>query len=164
MRHAPLVGSVGLALVLAACGGSPAPPVPPTAAAPQPAPAGSQPAPAGPQPAAAVTAKDAAPAVPSRPEAQYDSKGRRDPFEPPAAREGAAGTSVASAKLTGIVQSAGTVLALVETPDGLGYILKPGDVLGDGRVIEIGRDNVVFSVAPRSGSTISRVVLRLAGD
>ncbi|OLC16336.1 MAG: hypothetical protein AUH29_05325 [Candidatus Rokubacteria bacterium 13_1_40CM_69_27] len=159
MRQTPLVGAVGLAFFLSACGGSPAPPAPapPTAAAPQPAPA-------GPQPAASVTAKEATSPLPTRPEAQYDARGRRDPFDPPSAREGSAGTSVASAKLTGIVQSAGSVLALVETPDGLGYILKPGDVLGDGRVIEIGRDNVVFSVAPRSGSTTSRVVLRLAGD
>lgn len=155
MRQAPPVASVGLALLLSACGGSPPPPVPPTAGSPQPAPP-------GPQPAAAVAAKDAAPPAPTASEGEYDAKGRRDPFEPPSAREGAA--TVASAKLTGIVQSGASVLALVETPDGLGYILKPGDVLGDGRVIEIGRDSVVFSVASRPGSTISRVVLRLAGD
>jgi hypothetical protein len=108
-----------------------------------------------------VTAKDGIPPPPAGP--AYEGKGRRDPFEPPSALEGT-GITVASAKLTGIVQSGARVLALVETPDGLGYILKPGDVLGDGRVVEIGRDSVVFNVAARPGSTISRVVLRLAGD
>jgi hypothetical protein len=55
-------------------------------------------------------------------------------------------------------------MALVETADGLGYILKPGDTLGDGRLVQVGQDSVVFSVAARRGSTTNRVVLRLPGD
>ena len=46
------------------------------------------------------------------------------------------GIEVATAKkLTGIVRGPGTTLALVETQDGIGYILKPGDTLGDGRLV-----------------------------
>ncbi len=55
-------------------------------------------------------------------------------------------------------------MALVETSDGIGYILKVGDTLGNGRLVEIGSDAAIFSVAPRSGSTPKRVVLRLASD
>ena len=65
---------------------------------------------------------------------------------------GPKGLEVATTKLTGIVRGAGTTLALVEAPDGIGYILKPGDTLGDGRVVEIGADTVIFAVAAKPGS------------
>jgi len=78
---------------------------------------------------------------------------------------GPKGLEVATTKLTGIVRGAGTTLALVETQDGIGYILKPGDTLGDGRLVEIGADNVIFAVAVRSGSSsANRVVLKLAAN
>jgi hypothetical protein len=91
-------------------------------------------------------------------------KGRRDPFAPielvqPDVRPYA----VASARLKGIVRGL-PARALLETPDGIGYILKLGDVFADGRLIEIGPDNVVFSVAPRRGTTTDRIVLRLPTD
>lgn len=99
---------------------------------------------------------------PVAPPAQsYEAKGRRDPFETLETREGTGGLNVASTKLTGIVRGQST-LALVETVDGIGYILKPGDTLGDGRLVEIGADSVVFTVTPKPGSTTNRVVLRLA--
>lgn len=155
-----LVISIGLATVLTACGSSPPPPAqppkPPVAAAPQPA------APA-PSPAAA-TSPPAGPAVPDRvgPEIpKYEAKGRRDPFETLEVKDGVR-SPVASAKLTGIVRSARSTLALVETPEGLGYILKPGDTLGDGRLLEIGSDSVVFQVTPKPGAPTNRVVLKLA--
>jgi hypothetical protein len=138
-----------LGLLVAACGG-PAPTPPP----------------GGP------TAKPAAPGAPAadapKPEVRstgYEAKGRRDPFEVLSAREGTAG-AVSAAKLTGIIRRAnGTALALVETPDGLGYILSPGDTLGEGRLLEIGPNNVVFSVPSSSGGpTPNRVMLKLAGD
>ena len=136
--------SVGLAVMLAACGSTP-PPVPskPSAA--------SQPAAAQAVPAEVVVA------VP-----KYDAKGRRDPFETLEAREGSGGLTVAATRLTGIVRSNRSALALVEAPDGIGYILKPGDTLGDGRLLEIGSDSVVFVVAPKTGAPSNRVVLRLA--
>ena len=153
-----LLGAAGLALLVGACGGSPtpppaAPPKPPIAAAPA-APA----KPAAPAPGAAGAAAPApAPAeVPT-----YEAKGRRDPFETLEVREGAGGLTVASTKLTGIVRGR-TTLALIEAPDGIGYILKPGDTLGDGRLLEIGSDSVVFAVTPKPGAPTNRVVLRLA--
>lgn len=94
----------------------------------------------------------------------YDRKGRRDPFEPtaPAFADGASLT-VTSARLKGIVRGR-TPRALLETSDGLGYILKVGDAFADGRLTEIGADSVVFSVRPRPGSTTDRVILRLPDD
>jgi hypothetical protein len=94
----------------------------------------------------------------------YERKGRRDPFETLETREGPRGATVASARLTGIVRSGSGTLVLVETPDGLGYILRRGDTLADGRLVEIGPEAVIFEVAPRSGAPGSRVVLKLAGE
>jgi hypothetical protein len=144
-----------LGLLVAACG-SPAPTTPPLPGGP----AGkTAPAPGAP------TAEAQKLEVPPGASSGYEPKGRRDPFEVPSAREGVG--TVSSAKLTGIIRRAnGTALALVETPDGLGYILTPGDTLGEGRLLEIGPNSVVFSVPASSaaGPTSNRVVLKLAGD
>ena len=94
----------------------------------------------------------------------YEPKGRRDPFVALDLRAGPKGLDVATTKLTGIVRSAMTTLALVETQEGIGYILKPGDTLGDGRLVEIGADNVVFAVGAKPGSPTNRVVLKLAAN
>jgi len=153
--HPSLAAALGLAVALAACGG----PVPAPPEAPKP------PAVAAPEPGA----PDAAPlaALPVRPEAvgpeipKYQARGRRDPFEPLGVREGVR-SPVASARLTGIVRSDRTTLALVETPEGIGYILRLGDTLGDGRLLEIGSDSVVFQVTLKQGAPTNRVVLRLA--
>jgi hypothetical protein len=74
---------------------------------------------------------------------------------------GPTGLTVATTKLTGIVRGQST-LALLETTDGIGYILRTGDTLGDGRLVEIGADNVVFAVAAKAGAPPSRLVLKLA--
>jgi Tfp pilus assembly protein PilP len=143
--HRGVLMSVGFVVLLGACGSTPpsAPPKPPAAS----------------QPAAAAQAVPAEVviAVP-----KYDPKGRRDPFETLEVREGSGGLTVAATRLTGIVRSNRSALALVEAPDGIGYILKPGDTLGDGRLLEIGSDSVVFVVAPKTGAPSNRVVLRLA--
>lgn len=159
----------GLALagLLVACT-SPAPPGPP-AAAPVPAAPAARPVAATPQPGA-PGAKPTLPGLPERaaleprvPEAPtYEARGRRDPFESLEVGEGASGLRVAATKLTGIIRSARVTLALVEAPDGIGYILKPGDTLGDGRLLEIGSDSVVFAVTPRGRGSANRVVLKLA--
>ena len=57
-----------------------------------------------------------------------------------------------------------TLLALVEAPDGLGYILKPGDTLGDGRVTDITPNIVTFAVAAKAGQSATTATLRLAQD
>lgn len=165
---ARLITSFALAAVLTACGGSPQAPTPSVSSIPAPVPASPSASPAmpatpppAPSPSAAELAKAEVPPVNM---VAWEAKGRRDPFEPLNVREGAAGTTVASAKLTGIVRGKGPTLALVETPDGLGYIMKQGDTLGDGRLVEIGPNAVVFSITPRPGATNNRIVLRLAGD
>ena len=144
--HRGMLMSVGLAVTLGACGSTPpsAPPKPPAAST---------------QPAAAPETPPAEVVV-ARP--KYDPRGRRDPFETLEVREGSGGLTVAATRLTGIVRSNRVALALVEAPDGIGYILKPGDTLGDGRLLEIGSDSVVFVVAPKTGAPSNRVVLRLA--
>jgi hypothetical protein len=105
------------------------------------------------------------PQVPPDPSAaipKYQQRGRRDPFETLEIREGAGGLTVAATRLTGIIRSNRSALALIEAPDGIGYILKPGDTLGDGRLLEIGSDSVVFAVTAKAGAPTNRVVLRLA--
>jgi hypothetical protein len=94
----------------------------------------------------------------------YDGKGRRDPFAPiTIVKERAAGVSVSTVKLAGIIRG-GRLLALVEGPDGLGYILKPGDVLGDGHVTDITPHTVTFAVAAKPGLNATTVTVKLAGD
>jgi hypothetical protein len=179
---------LGLASTLAACG-SPAPPPAPKAATPaaadlkgtldtakaaaaaataaQAARTGTE----APKPAAAaplVASKEAlaaaaAPAL-STGGPTYAAQGRRDPFESQESRLGSDRSTVATAKLTGLIQSGTGALALVETSDGIGYILKTGDTLADGRLVEIGASTAVFSLAPKPGATTNRVVLKLTGD
>jgi len=189
--HLVVLGSLGLATVLGACGGSPPPPPPPpppkpVAAPPQmPTPAaptvavstpGAQtpaaptagvstpgaPTPGGQTPAASTVAGENVPSDPSAAVPKYQSRGRRDPFETLEVREGSGGLTVAATRLTGIIRSNRSALALIEAPDGIGYILKPGDTLGDGRLLEIGSDSVVFAVTAKSGAPSNRVVLKLA--
>ena len=117
-----------------------------------------QPAPGTAQPAPFVTM----PPVPQASGTAYDPKGRRDPFQALDLIGGPRGLDVSTTKLTGIVRSARTTLALIETSDGIGYILKPGDTLGDGRLLEIAVDSVVFAVGAKPGFPTNRVVLKLA--
>jgi hypothetical protein len=113
-------------------------------------------------PGAPMVAGENVPPDPSAAVPKYQSRGRRDPFETLEVREGSGGLTVAATRLTGIIRSNRSALALIEAPDGIGYILKPGDTLGDGRLLEIGSDSVVFAVAAKSGAPSNRVVLKLA--
>ena len=151
----------GLTGALAACGGSPEPAPPampkPPVAAPAPGPAPAEPATALKPPAEPGIPDVTGPDIP-----KYEIKGRRDPFETLDVKDGVVASSLGAAKLTGIVRSSSATLALVETPEGLGYILRPGDTLGDGRLLEIGSDSVVFQMTPKPGAPSNRVVLKLA--
>jgi hypothetical protein len=145
------------ALVLAACGSEAPPPAPVAVAPPRPAPAAGQP-PAGEE-------RRLAPVT-------YRATGRPDPFQPLDVAGGSRGLSVASTRLTGIIRGTEGALALVEAPDGLGYILRAGDTLGDGRLDEIGQDSAIFTVAPvlivppsrRTPPPPTRVTLRLGSS
>ncbi len=151
MKHGAsgLVLVVGVVTTMAAgCGGGTPPP--PAAVAP-----------------AALAA--AAPVVrPKEPETSkalppiaYEPKGRRDPFTPIFLGKDNAGLSVSAVKLTGVVGGRGGLMALVEAPDGIGYILKPGDALGDGRVTGITPTSVTFAVSARGSQSASSLTLRL---
>lgn len=186
-RRVAWVWLSGLAATVSACGVWPSegpPPAAPTPVAiPAPAPtaptttvAAAIPAPAV-TPVATPSASVASPAgaeaprlVPMAPELakpevpDYEVRGRRDPFATLDVVSGASGLTISSTKLTGIIFSGRSALALVETSDGIGYILRPGDTLGDGRLMEVGSDTAVFAVAARPDAPVNRVVLRLAAN
>jgi hypothetical protein len=162
----------GLCATLTACSGSAPTPIPtppvvqrtPAAPAQVAAVRPGQPAdPAQPTQTGAALVP-AAPAIPTADVPKYEDKGRKDPFTEVQVLSVSGGLSVATTKLTGIVRGPRSTLALLETQEGLGYILKPGDTLGDGRLMEIGADNVVFAVTPKGGVAAQRVVLRLAAN
>jgi hypothetical protein len=177
-RGLPVV--FGALITLSACGGQGQPPKP-VAAPAQPPSSATPPTAQGASAGAAVAAQPGQPSAISTPAAaaramarvlapprpRYDAKGRRDPFEnletQAKEREKAGGFMVAATRLTGIIRGS-TTMALVETPDGVGYILKPGDTLGDGRLLEIGTNSAVFAVPPKPGSTTNRVVLTITTD
>ena len=153
MKH----GTTGLVLLAgvvttmaAGCGGG-TPPPPPASVAP-----------AAP---AAATAPVVRPKEPETskalPPIAYEPKGRRDPFTPIFLGKDNAGLSVSAVKLTGVVGGRGGLMALVEAPDGIGYILKPGDALGDGRVTGITPTSVTFAVSARGSQSASSLTLRL---
>ena len=156
-KIAPLVG----ATLLGACGGAEPPPAPPKPPVPVVAPAAPQ-APVAPG-ASAVRPLDPA-AGPALPPLAYDAKSRRDPFSPVSLALEAKGINVTAAKLVGIVQGRQGPLALVEGPDGVGYILKSGDALGNGRVTAITGTTVTFSVSAQPGQGPTMVTLRLVLD
>jgi hypothetical protein len=153
-----MVGAFALAAWLGGCGGAenpvapPKPPTPTATPAPPPAPG-----------SAAVRPLDPG-AGRALPPLAYDARGRRDPFAPVALPSGSTGINIAAAKLVGIVRSPSSAFALVEGPDGVGYILRNGDALGNGRVTNITNSTVTFAVAAQPGQGPSTVTLRLVLD
>lgn len=158
-----MLGALALGVLAGGCGGSspPSPVVNKLALAEQQQGLG-----------AGAAQKPAVPAVmprspepgPPLPPLSYEGKGRRDPFSPiTLAVEKSVGLEVSAVKLVGIIRG-GQLLALVEAPDGLGYILKPGDVLGNGRVTDITPSSVSFAVAGRAGQRETSLTLRLAKE
>jgi hypothetical protein len=100
---------------------------------------------------------------PPLPPLAYEAKGRRDPFVPIELPKDRPGLDVSSLRLVGII-SGRHLLALVETPGGLGYILKPGDALGNGHVSEIAPGSVTFAVSGSRSQREARVTLPLGRD
>jgi Tfp pilus assembly protein PilP len=85
----------------------------------------------------------------------YQSLGRRDPFvslmgtgtelHAPATRgEGPAGMTVAEIAVRGVMQSRGTLVAMVSGPDQKTYIVHPGDRLLDGTIKSITPQGMIF--------------------
>ena len=141
-----------------------APPRPPQAAATSPTPA------ATPVPAP----------KPAPPPYVYEAKGRRDPFRPliaprvaegkPRPKTGLAALEVDELKLSGIIWEQRGYFALVEAPNGAGYVLRVNDTVGGGaRVTRITPQAVIFEVgievkggpAPSQAAKTRAVELRL---
>ena len=122
------------------------------AQSPTPAPTAQPPAAPGARPPAAQTPAPAASPVPQAsqppqlPETYvYNAEGRRDPFvnllgtgAQPATSvkrgEGAAGMMVSEISVRGILESQGTLVAMVQGPDNKTYIVHQGDKFLDGRI------------------------------
>ncbi len=103
------------------------------------------------------------PAIPAPPPFVYEAKGRRDPFRPLIAprlvepktrpKTGLAALEVNQLKLAGIIWEQRGFLALVEAPNGAGYVLRPNDIIGgDARVAKITPEAITFEV---KGATLA---------
>ena len=136
--------SAFLAALLLGCSSSSSAPPPAPAPAQPPAPA----APAQP-PAAATPAAPTAPTAEAPAEAYtYRAEGRRDPFQTLIGAgtgavatsrhgEGATGLAVAEISVRGIMQSRGSLVAMIMGPDNRTYIVHQGDKLLDGTIKSI---------------------------
>jgi Tfp pilus assembly protein PilP len=156
---------VVFSLIGCSSGGAPSSPLP--ARPPQPVAA----KPATPEPVATPGTAAAPPPF------VYEAKGRRDPFRPliaprvvePRTRPkiGLAALEVNELKLAGIIWEPRGFFALVEAPNGAGYVLRPNDIVGeDARVTKITAEVVTFEVkgailAPQAQARARIVELRL---
>ncbi len=130
------------------------------------------------QPAAPAVEAPVDPAPPARRTPfRYRTRGRRDPFRLPRAPEsappdapavvrprGLKGQRVSELKLVGLVKAGEEFTALATGLQDQSFLLKKGDRLLDGRVLEIRGDGVVFCHRPESGAggkRSRRVVKRL---
>lgn len=134
MRAAVAVTLLGL--FIAASAGAQAPAQKPPASPPAAQPPAAQPAPSS--------------AAPPPESYSYNPEGRRDPFlsligsgvgdqrtSGSRRTEGAAGMLLNEISVRGIVQSGGTLVAMVEGPDKKTYIVHAGDKLADGTIRSI---------------------------
>ncbi len=148
-KHLAL-GALVLMLALAGCSGDSGAPSAPSGPAPGPP---AKAVPAGPP------AKAAQAAPPPAPVYAYEAKGRPDPFKPlimprvekpkvpkKIVKETDA-LSVNELKLAGIVWDRRGYFALVEAPNGRGYVLRVNDTIGeDTKVTKITPDTVTFEI------------------
>jgi len=126
------------------------------------------------QSAAAKPVVPAPPPAPATPPYVYEVKGRRDPFRPlikprvetakARPKTGLAALDVKELKLAGIIWGGRGYYALVEAPNGAGYVVRLNDAVGeDARVAKITSDAVLFEVrtSPVPQSQARLVELRL---
>ena len=100
------------------------------------------------------------PAATAQPQAEegytYRSAGRRDPFVsllnagndlrptlPGKRQEGLAGMLTADIAVRGVVDSRGTLIAMIQGPDNKTYLVHPGDKLLDGTIKSITRQGLI---------------------
>ncbi len=141
---------------------SPIPPARQVATLPQ-----APPAPATAAPAAGVSAAGPEKTAPAQaPEYSYNPGARPDPFVPlvlpqqalEKGKKGLQSLQISELKLTGIVWDKRGYVALVEAPDGLGYVLKVHDLIGNAaRVVRITSNSVTFEVKEQPYLPQSRV-------
>lgn len=109
---------------------------------------------------AAAPAAAAAPVTPAvAPTAiehySYQAEGRRDPFlsltanavdtrTPMTRAEGIAGLSVTDLSVRGVMQSRGSLIAMVQGPDRRAYVVHQGDKFADGAVKAITAEGLVI--------------------
>jgi Tfp pilus assembly protein PilP len=174
--------AAGLAAVPAAAQSAAPKTAAPPAAAPAPAAAkaATPPAPAPPasaaktatppaQPAAAPTAGPSTPAAPPAEVYSYHAEGRRDPFQSLVGTgstaaatsrkgEGAAGLAVGEISVHGVMQSRGSLVAMIMGPEKKTYIVHSGDKLLDGTIKAITPQGLV--VVQEVNDTLSLVKQR----
>ena len=128
------------------------------------------------KPAAEPVEVSADPVSPSQPPPyRYRARGRRDPFRlpqapgppgpapAPAARpRGLKGQRISELRLVGLVEARGRFRAMATGLRDQSFLLKKGDRLFDGRVLEVRKDGVVFShrLAGAAGRKRSRRVVK----
>jgi Tfp pilus assembly protein PilP len=127
----------------AAASASPAPPTP------------SQTAPAAPAAAPQAPAPSPSQQPPPPDNYSYSADGRRDPFmsllgtgpdrggTTTKRGEGVAGMTLAEISIRGVVQSRGTLIAMVQGPDNRTYLVRQGDRLADGMVQSVTAEGLV---------------------
>jgi len=85
---------------------------------------------------------------------RYDPQGRRDPFRSLVGPkietrtgdrpEGTAGFLIDEMDLQGVIRTRQGLVAMINGPDNSGYLLRVGDKVFDGEVIQITADSVIF--------------------
>jgi Tfp pilus assembly protein PilP len=134
------------ALAVSAAQAKPAAPSPAPPASATPAQPGPAAAPTAPSPAPPASAAQAAAATPPSQEAYtYRADGRRDPFlnlvglgsdvkMTSRKNEGPTGLSLGEISVRGVMQSRGSLVAMIQGPDNKTYIVHQGDKLLDGTI------------------------------
>jgi Tfp pilus assembly protein PilP len=112
-----------------------------------------QPAPAAPTPAPPTPSPSQQPPPPDN--YTYSADGRRDPFmsllgtgpdrggTATKKGEGVAGMTLAEISVRGVLQSRGTLIAMVQGPDNRTYLVRQGDRLADGTVQSVTAEGLV---------------------
>ncbi len=93
--------------------------------------------------------------------AAYQSRGRRDPFQPPRVKTAEKPPTV-HLNLTGIIREVHSYYALVESESspGMGYVIRENDLVDSAKVVKITKDSVMFEVQTKNseGKLLTRYV------